>query len=184
MPRKGSKKKKSKDQFFSLLAAVVALAFLSGLDFYFQSGRISEISSPDVSANMLADTVSGVSWESISDKGVIPISPTGDFEEETLIPVFDPGNPNPQCVFYPSRRNILHGQSVKLMWDCINASRCEIDGIGQVPPSNIEGIEVAPQRSGMFSLDCYGSEKRSFGANIWVFEFAIKEIMSTSESLQ
>lgn len=177
-PFRKRKIKKSKDQFFPLLAVIVVLAFLSGLDFYFQSEGMTNISRLDISSDMLTDTTNGISWTSIPDGNIIPVSPTGDFKDETIIPVFDPSNSDPQCVFYPSKKNILHGQSVRLVWDCINTDRCEIDGIGQVPPSNIEGVEVIPQRSGMFSLDCYGSEKRSFGANIWVFEFTIKELLS------
>lgn len=184
MPCVSAPKKRKKDQrddFFSLLFLIVAVAFFIGMDFYFYSAKMS---ANKAASATVSDSVSKESGAYDGRKAAFLV-PVGNPVEEPVVYSFDDSNPDPQCVFYPGQKNVLYGQTVRMMWDCINADKCEIEGIGQVSSSNTKGIEVIPDRSGTYTLNCYkGTEKKSFSAEISVFEFTIKELSPSEAEME
>jgi hypothetical protein len=174
MPRISSsrnRRKKQQDGFFPLLIAVVMIAFLAGLEFYFDPAGVME----GMKYSSVANTEKSIA--EMERKGPAILMPVGDFGEGSTVSSFDPEDHDPQCIFYSSQRNVLYGQTVRLMWDCINSTSCRMEGIGEVPFSNAEGLEISPERSGRYELTCNkGIVEKDFGTDIWVFEFTIREL--------
>lgn len=150
------------------LASFVLVFFFAGIGFCFS----------DIGTLAVADVETGISGN-IDDSIIMPVFPvsaSGDIETLSSVTSFDPSNPDPQCVFGTDKTRVLATQPVLLSWGCINADRCEIWGLGQVPNINTEGTLVAPRRTGTIYLDCYkGEVKKSFGVNVMVFELTINE---------
>jgi len=164
--KKTVKKTTSEDSVFHMIVGVTAVTLLAGINFFFFDPIFPH------SSNMTAD---------ISDFVVSPTSEKSDFEplpaDDIEIPESDPLDPMPQCDFRSSVNNVIYGQPVNFYWDCIKADRCSLDGVGQVPVSKRDGVEVVPKRSAKYELVCENSfGSRSLDIDIGVFEFSLKEI--------
>jgi hypothetical protein len=182
MPRASSSKKKKNigsEGFLTLLFMVVTITLLLWMDFYFQSAEMSA----SRAASKTNVSTSERSNDFLNAQRAAFLIPSGTLEKEIIIPSFDESNTDPQCVFYPSQRNVLYGQSVRLIWECINSDKCDMEGVGAVNPSNKEGFEMFPENSGTYALNCRkGNIRKSFNTDISVYEFTIREISSFEAS--
>lgn len=158
--------KKEENSVFQMIIGVTFVALLASINlFFFEPVPGDEsVATADVAAS--ADN-SVFSAEDL----ILPKS------ADVKISDFNPLDPMPQCNFQTNVRNIIYGQPVTFLWDCMNAKECSLDGVGSVPVVKEGGLDVFPKRSAKYQLVCSNKEgSRAFEAEVGVFEFSLKEI--------
>jgi len=166
--KKTVKTENAEDSVFQMIVGVTVVALLASVNFFFFDSALSR--SENVTALVTNSVESSASETPDSEPLPLP-------KEDLRVPESDPLDPMPQCDFKSNVKNVIYGQPINFYWDCIKADRCSLDGVGSVPTSKKEGLEVIPKRSSKYELVCendYGS--RSLEIDIGVFEFSLKEI--------